>query len=1530
MAERVKTLSFFMLKRGEDMATIDSLDIRIQSSAQKANQAIDTLVKNLGKISKALKFDTSGLSNIGKALNLGELGKSAKTVESQMQKISKSASEAAKEFQNKFKDIDVKVDFSKPEAELRKFQKQAQTAENSLSRVMASSSADKRIGEIERLSITLSQANNAVKVLENHMAGIQTAQPKLDFNITGAGNSTKFLIEYKKELMDFKNNIKSMSDVYGGLSNVSKGGLDTPIQNLKQSTEELKQSYPQATNVISAFEQELQKLQTISAGLTKEPTKVNVDTNSIEQAKIKMEEIKQKFTGKEINWKFTGNFEQLKTNLNELESRLAKKKQQEQEMISAGKIDVSGFEKLQSSISTIVGKIKILESLKDRTESFNQSLQNLKVPPIHEENLKKLQSTLKKTEEDTEKLRTKLSNAITIGNIVPNIDDSGFRRLTEQIALSEKQTEALKNKIKEVEDASEKENIGKLGKGLSGLSTNSTKVENSLNKASNSILNLSKRASSALNPINKMSSSFKSLMQTLIPILGIHQLFNWGKQSIKISSDLSEVQNIVNATFGDFKDKIEDLSKTSIKDFGMSELTAKQIASRFQAMGIAMGFGQEKMSDMSINLTKLAADMASFYNVEQDAVAKSLQSVFTGETEPLRKYGLDLTQATLQQWAMNQGINANIQSMSQAEKTLLRYQYVMSNTSAAQGDFARTADTWANQTRVLKQNLEQLASTIGGTLINAFKPLVKALNVAMGYINSFAKTVSNALGKIFGWKFEEGGGFADEWGSAVSSSEDIADSTGKASKNIKKMQAGLRAFDELKTINMPDDNTGSGGGGTGGNGTGGLGADIKYGDWIQTDSIFKDYESEIDTLSKLGEYIGNTLTDTMNSIDWDSVYKKAENFGSGLASFLNGLISPELFGALGDTISSSLNTALKFLDSFGKTFNFKNFGTSIGTGINKALKNIDWKTALSAAATWGTGIGNTINSFFKTTDFSLVGSTISNALNTAIQFALNLGTTLDFAAIGQSISDTINGFFSTFNFAGLAETLNVWVDGIWQAIKTAITGIEWITVWEGVKEFFSNLDLDTAVVLSIAVAPLALSGLTTLMTTLSDLKSKIGSVVETISSLGSFIGGLSTPTLAIIAVFAALAAGLVYVFATNEDVRKSFGEALQTIRDGLQPAIEFITDTVLPDLQAAWDRLLEILKPFGEFLNDIFISLWQDMINPALTYLGETIIPKVTEVFENLWSNILVPFGTFLGDILEPVIEIVSDALSWLWKDIGVPLAEFIGKTLGAAFEGLCDIFNDGVVPVVDAVIDVLQFLWDKVLSPIVDFLWDLLKPAFDTVFSDIGDAIDLLTEAFSGLIEFITDIFSGDWESAWKGIVDIFKGVFKGIASVAQNIINTVISLINGIINGFNNVTGIVGIPAIPTIKEVSFADKFEKGGLVLKHTFAEIGEHNKKEAVLPLENKRTMRMIADTILENTNYNSANNSVLDNGQIEELMRETRKQNQLLQQQNQLLQGILQKPTLGNDDVFNAARSTYKKEATRRYGNSAYFDPIWG
>lgn len=107
------------------------------------------------------------------------------------------------------------------------------------------------------------------------------------------------------------------------------------------------------------------------------------------------------------------------------------------------------------------------------------------------------------------------------------------------------------------------------------------------------------------------------------------------KNAIDISSDLTEVQNVVDVTFGNMSEKMNEFADSALQMYGMSELTAKQIASRFQAMGVSMGFAQDEMSDMSIELTRLAGDMASFYNVSQEQIATSLQSIFTGETEPL-------------------------------------------------------------------------------------------------------------------------------------------------------------------------------------------------------------------------------------------------------------------------------------------------------------------------------------------------------------------------------------------------------------------------------------------------------------------------------------------------------------------------------------------------------------------------------------------------------------------------------------------------------------------------------------------------------------------------------------------------------------------------------------------------------------------------------------------------------------------------------------------------------------------------------
>ena len=495
--------------------------------------------------------------------------------------------------------------------------------------------------------------------------------------------------------------------------------------------------------------------------------------------------------------------------------------------------------------------------------------------------------------------------------------------------------------------------LGDLARAGSRTSSATRSLSKGLNMFSASAGKATKKSFSLASAIGKLYATYWLLFRA------------FGKlgDSINIASDLTEVQNVVDVTFGKYKSMVEDMAKTSITDFGMSELTVKQISSRFQAMGSAMGFAQGKMADMSISITKLAADMASFYNVEQKDVAKDLESVFTGETRPMRTYGVDLTNATLKEWAMKQGMDANIESMGQMEKTMLRYQYVMANTGAAQGDFLRTQDSFANRVRILKQSLEQLSIVLGQTFINALKPLVKYLNVAVQAITQFAQMVSDALGKIFGWKYEVGsGGITADMDDAADGAGDLSSGLGNAVDNAKKLRQQLHGIDELNVLTT--DTAGKSGGSGSGTGTG-AGA-VSGGSWKQdADSMFKAYESEINTLYQLGAKISETLSKSLSNIDWNSVYAKAQSFGVGLASFLNGLITPELFGNIGTTIANSLNTALKAVNTFTVVFDWYKLGNSLSEGVNKFFQNFDWKLAADTMNNLVDGLKETIKGFFE-------------------------------------------------------------------------------------------------------------------------------------------------------------------------------------------------------------------------------------------------------------------------------------------------------------------------------------------------------------------------------------------------------------------------------------------------------------------------------------------------------------------------------------------------------------------------------------
>lgn len=1137
-----------------------------------------------------------------------------------------------------------------------------------------------------------------------------------------------------------------------------------------------------------------------------------------------------------------------------------------------------------------------------------------------------------------------------------------------------------------------------LGNALNGLNISAIRLMPNMSRLSVSIKGLGAQMSKTVNNVKSLG---RQLLGAMGIVGGIYGAVRGIKKSIDISSDLTEVQNVVDVTFKDMAYKVEKFAETSIEEFGLSELSLKQYASRFQAMGSAMGINSslisdansrlsemtngyisasDSMSDVSLNLTKLTADMASFHNVAQKDVADDLAAIFTGQTRPLRDYGLDLTQATLQEWALKQGLDADMKSMSQAEKTMLRYQYVMANTGAAHNDFSRTAKTWANQTRILKQNFEQLASVMGRTFISALKPLVEALNAAMSHIIAFAETVSNALGKIFGWKFEKGsaaGGLTGLVGDAGALEEGL----GGAEEAAKKLNKQLRAFDELKVINT-DDGGGAGGAGAGGIGAGGAAG--QGGQWVQTDSILQDYESSLDTLYKLGDYIGTKLSEAMERIDWNGVYEKARNFGSGLANFLNGLISPQLFSNIGTTVAGALNTALHFLDSFGETFDFTNFGNSLSAGLTSFLNGIQWETALSAASNWGKGIGDALNSFITPETFGLVGSSVANALNVAVQFALDLGTTLDFNQFGESLSNGIKDFFTSFDFAKLAETLNVWAKGIldgaiealrntdWKEIGIQIgiflEGIDFVEIgkkigellWEAInvgidlfKGMFDVAPVETTVlgaITSIGLLGVAISGIGSiisgvqtffapLMSALNGLYGLLSTITTPIVEMFSlWAGGAGTLGESFMAVFgtggiitvalAALIAGLGLTYATNEEVRQSFDEAIKSIKEGLQPALEFISNTVLPGLNNGWNKLMEILTPLGNFLSGMFVSIWQDMINPALSYIGKIVLPKLISTFENLWNNVLVPFGNYIASRLTPVIQIISDVLTILWQNIVVPLANAVMNILGKQFEGLCDIFNAVVIPVVGTLIDIFQFFWDKVLSPIVDFLQDYFQPVFEDVFKAIGGLIDGLSQAFGGLIDFIVGVFTGNWEKAWEGVKDIFKGIFNGVISIVEGAINKIIDGLNFFLGKFSGVAtsigDVIGIDiAIPNIPKVSLP-RLATGGIVYKATFAEIGEAG-KEGILPLTNRAAMSQLVDEIVASAGGGQYGNVYgNDNDVYSEEIYILRSQNELLRRQNELLEQIARKEFgISKSDIGKAARD-YSIEYFNRTGNPAY------
>ena len=285
---------------------------------------------------------------------------------------------------------------------------------------------------------------------------------------------------------------------------------------------------------------------------------------------------------------------------------------------------------------------------------------------------------------------------------------------------------------------------------------------------------------------------------------GVKAVVDFGKAAIELGSNVAEVQNVVDVAFGNMSYKIEDFARTSIQTFGMSRLATKKTASTYMAMARGMKMGEDAASDMAIALTGLSGDVASFFNISQELADTKLKSVFTGETETLKDLGVVMTQTNLKAYALSKGITKDIDKMTQAELVSLRYKFVMDQLSLAHGDFARTSDSWANQTRILSMQWQELKSIIGQTLIVVLKPLVKTLNDIVASMIQVATAVNEVVTTLFGGTRQEiqqteenAEGVGGAIGDSVTEQDNLTDAveaTGKA------QEKALASFDELNKL----------------------------------------------------------------------------------------------------------------------------------------------------------------------------------------------------------------------------------------------------------------------------------------------------------------------------------------------------------------------------------------------------------------------------------------------------------------------------------------------------------------------------------------------------------------------------------------------------------------------------------------------------------------------------------------------------------------------------------------------------------
>lgn len=511
-----------------------------------------------------------------------------------------------------------------------------------------------------------------------------------------------------------------------------------------------------------------------------------------------------------------------------------------------------------------------------------------------------------------------------------SVQKSGFSSLAsglDKLVKIAPQIDTVTESLKKTDLDSFADQCNRVAAAITPLATQMEKVAAGFSAFPAKIQRLLKGNTSLAASNNTLGKSYVNLAAKIsLAYMGLKRIVGVIASWITASNQYIEDMNLFTVSMGQYAEEAYKYAQQVGEIMGINPGEWMRNQGVFMTITEGFGVASDRAYTMSKNLTQLTYDLASFFNISTSDAFQKLESGISGELEPLRRLGYDLSVARLQQEAYNLGIEKSVSAMTQAEKAELRYYAIMTQVTTAQGDMARTLEAPANQLRILQAQVDQAARALG----NLFLPVLKAI---LPYAIALAKAirlVAEIIAGFFGVSIPDFDTGADAIGGVASGADEAADGLGDASKKAKELKNALLGIDELNVISPPDDSS-AGAGGVGGIGGGGLGFDLPTYDFIadavneQVEKIMAKIQPFLDWVREnIDEILAGVLAIGAAFLAWKiakGLVAGLDKFSKLLKGFKGNVISFGTVGLLG--FLSDMNEFRKFAEDFlknGATF----------------------------------------------------------------------------------------------------------------------------------------------------------------------------------------------------------------------------------------------------------------------------------------------------------------------------------------------------------------------------------------------------------------------------------------------------------------------------------------------------------------------------------------------------------------------------------------------------------------------------------